>query len=97
MNPQLTPEHSTQVTLVNLLAHLDGSITRACIECGVIFKVAQPESRILRCNPCQCKAEDGACCDSPHHTTIGLRVHPDGTAFSKRYCRNCGRTVEVES
>lgn len=97
MKQQLLPEERSGVQIANLLSALDGSITRACIDCGEIYKVTRPDSRIYRCNPCQGKAEDAACCDSPNYRTIGCRSHPDGTTFSKRYCRNCGRTVEVES
>lgn len=76
--------------IANLLAHLDGSIHRACMECDQIFKVP-PNSKRWRCNQCQCAHEDSACCDSPSLRTVAHSEHEDGTSFTAVACDNCGR------
>lgn len=76
--------------IANLLAHLDGSIHRSCMECGAIFK-APPHSKRWRCGSCQDAHEDSACCDSPWLRTIARSEHEDGTSFATVVCDNCGK------
>ena len=80
--------------IANLLAHIDGSITRCCLQCGVIFKVPPGSARML-CEPCQCEREAAACCDAPHYRTIRSRSDGDAT-FVTRVCDGCGKRKEVE-
>ena len=79
-----------------LLVELSGTVTRVCAECPTIF-TRPADSDDTLCKSCQRKSEQKPCCDEPDHRTIGCRSHPDGTTFTKRYCRSCGKTREVES
>lgn len=90
MNPHL--QHTASIA--NLLAYIDGSTARACIECGTIFMASAGSAR-MRCEPCQCKAAEGACCDSPQPRTIRCQTGGDAT-FATVRCQSCGHTREVE-
>lgn len=90
MNPHL--QHVASIA--NLLAQIDGSVHRACLECGAIFKI-DGGSRFMTCYRCQKEAADKACCDSPHYRTISSASHEDGTTFATVVCEGCGARREV--
>lgn len=91
---RLTPDLQNAATLANLMAYIDGSTARACLECGEIFIVTDGSAR-MRCEPCQCKAEEGACCDSPDPQPIRVQAGADA-AFATLRCSSCGHSREVE-
>lgn len=91
----MSPEHQHLASIANLLSHLDGSITRVCVECGAIFKLG-PGSEQMFCSACQLEREENACCDGPAHRTIRSASHEDGTTFATVVCDNCGYRYETE-
>ena len=90
----MTPQSQNLASVVNLLAHIDGSITRVCVQCGAIFKVPQGSGRMF-CEPCQCEREALACCDAPSKRTIASRSDGDAP-FATVVCDNCGQRKEIQ-
>lgn len=90
----MSPEQQYLASIANLLAHMDGSITRVCVNCGAIFKRG-PASQRMFCEPCQCERERLACCDAPSKRTIASRSDGDAT-FATIVCDSCGQTKEIQ-
>lgn len=87
---QLTPEQSAQAGIACILAYIDGSITRVCVQCGEIFHRLAEDDHLL-CTDCR------PCCDAPDYHTGRTRDAGDGTEFSDRVCLNCGARKQVQS
>lgn len=91
----MSPEHQHLSIVTNLIAYIDGSATRVCVQCGEIFKRGPGRENML-CENCQCERENSACCDSPAPHTISSTEAEDGTRFSTVVCQSCGKRKEIE-
>ena len=88
----MTSELQHLASIANLLSCIDGSVTRACLECGAIFKVSNPDAPML-CKTCNVEP----CCDEPNWRTIRVSAsREDEPVFATRVCENCGKRKEVE-
>ncbi len=88
----MTPELQHVASIANVLAAIDGSVTRGCLDCGAIFKVHSHDLAGSHCPEC---AEKKDCCDSPDFGTTSHREDDDGNFCTVKVCRNCQKRIEL--
>ena len=89
----MSPQMQQGAMIANLLSAIDGSVTRACMECGAIFKVQH--SHDLAGSQCPECAEKKECCDAPDFVTASHREDDDGNFSTVKVCRNCQKRIEL--